>query len=69
MFISLLIVLHNIRKYCYDLKHQETILDYLSGLGFGLPKIMADEGDRIGMDLNKLVFDVANTEELDRIPF
>lgn len=61
------------RGYCYDLKHQETILNYLSGLGAGLPEILADEQDRICMDLDKIVLDVARTKvedtDIDNIPF
>jgi hypothetical protein len=56
------------RGYYYELKHQEVILDYLSGLGRSLPIIIADEFDRIGMDVNKLVLDVIH-EEIDFIPF
>jgi hypothetical protein len=57
------------RGYYYELKHQKVILDYLSGLGCGLPEIIADEFDRIGMDLNKLVPKVASIDESDNIPF
>ena len=52
------------RGYYYERKHQDVILDYLSGLGCGLPEIIADELNRIAMDLDKLVFDVASTDDM-----
>jgi hypothetical protein len=45
------------RGYYYELKQREALLDYLSGLGCELPEIIADETDRICLDLDKLVFD------------
>ncbi len=57
------------RGYHYDLEHQASILVYLSGLGVGLPEIIADEFGRIGMDLEKLVSPVADTDDIDWIPF
>jgi hypothetical protein len=57
------------RGYYYDLEHQASILVYLSGLGVGLPEIIADEITRIGMELEKLVFPVADTDDIDWIPF
>ena len=51
------------RGYYYERKHQDVILDYLSELGCGLPEIIANELDRIVMDLDKLVFDVASTDD------
>jgi hypothetical protein len=53
------------RGYYYDLEHQASILVYLSGLGVGLPEIVADELNRIAMDLDKLVFDVASTDDMN----
>jgi hypothetical protein len=57
------------RGYYYDLEHQASILVYLSGLGVGLPEIIADEITRIGMDLEKLVSPVADTDDIGWIPF
>jgi hypothetical protein len=53
------------RGYCYERKHQDAILDYLSSLGGELPEIIADGIDRIAMDLSKVVFDVVNAEDED----
>ncbi|WP_373539339.1 hypothetical protein [Chamaesiphon sp.] len=57
------------RGYYYERKHHDVILDYLSGLGCGLPEIIADELTRIGMELDNLVFDVAITDDIDFISF
>jgi hypothetical protein len=53
------------RGYYYERKHQDVILDYLSGLGRELPEIIAYEGDFIGVDLSKLVPEVTSTDDMN----
>jgi hypothetical protein len=44
------------RGYYYEPKQRDALLGYLSGLGCELPEVIADEADRISMDINSLVF-------------